>query len=115
MAAWPKPAQAGQVELLNYDDDYRATKQRADLPLESGDVAVITARALDEVHKLHLLLPEAEVLIERAVVALLGGHIVLAGPPGTGKTTLAHILARAFQCSETTVTATADWSAFDVI
>lgn len=111
----PTATEAGAVMLLNHAKDYRAAKQLSGRPLESGDVAAITSRAIGLAAQRHLLLPDEEVLIERAVVALLGGHLILEGPPGTGKTTLARILATAFGCDITTVTATADWSSYDVV
>jgi 5-methylcytosine-specific restriction enzyme B len=106
---------ANQVMLLNYEQDYRATRQRADVPLEDSDIGAIVGRARTQVDRDRLLLPDTDGLLERAVVSLLGGNVVLFGPPGTGKTTLARILAEAFNCSSTTVTATADWTAFDVV
>jgi MoxR-like ATPase len=115
MSTLPQATAAKQVMLLNYSEDYRATRQRSDVPLESSDIPAIVGRARAEVQKAYLLLPDADALLERSVVALLGGHVVLFGPPGTGKTTLATILAQAFNCKSNTVTATADWTAFDVV
>jgi 5-methylcytosine-specific restriction protein B len=115
MTTLPAATASGQVVLLDHSEDYAAAAPLADRPLTSADVAAITARAKALAVAQHLLLPDVDVLLERAVVALLGGHIVLEGPPGTGKTTLAQILAEAFSCTTEMVTATADWSAYDVV
>ena len=96
-------------------DDFRAAKWTAEIPLSVPDVDVLLKAVQLGVEAQGLLLPDAPALVERIVVALLGGHLILAGPPGTGKTTLAGIVAEAFGCSYDTETATADWSTFDVI
>jgi len=101
--------------LFDHSEDYDAARRWVDLPLEDPEIHAIAGRALAEVQARHLILPEAEILLDRVVVALLTGHVVLEGPPGTGKTTLARIVASAFGCTEQVVTATADWSAFDVV
>ncbi len=100
---------------LDFVDDYRQTADQVAVSLRSGDVAALCAAIEAEVAAAHLLLPDPKVLIERMVTGLLAGHIVLAGPPGTGKTTLAKLVAKAFKCTYKIETATADWSTYDVI
>lgn len=108
---------SGQVKYFDHidADDYRAAQWTVEFPLDVPDVGALLATVKTAVHSRGLLLPDAEALVERVVVALLGGHLILAGPPGTGKTTLAGIVAEAFKCTFDTETATADWSTFDVI
>lgn len=100
---------------LDFKDDYRQTKDLVDIALESGDVAALAAKAKAAVSSANLLFPDEDTLISRVIAGLLGGHIVLAGPPGTGKTTLAKIMADVFDCTYRIETATADWSTYDVI
>jgi MoxR-like ATPase len=105
----------GDVLLFDFDNDYAAAKAVAGLHLESADIPALTAAARKLANDRHLLLPDADALLERCVVALLAGHLVLQGPPGTGKTTLAYVLAEAFNVTAHLETATADWSTYDVI
>jgi len=108
-------AGTGTVEPSAADDDYRDLEPWAELPLEVPDSGELVRRTLDLVQARELVLPDPEELVERCVLALLAGHLVLEGPPGTAKTTLARLLAEAFNCSSRLETATADWSTFDVI
>lgn len=104
----------GTIEL-DFKDDYRQTRDLVDVPLVSGDVADLTSKVKAAVDAAHLLFPDEETLIRRLVTGLLAGHVILAGPPGTGKTTLAKLIAEVFDCTFQVETATADWSTYDVI
>lgn len=59
-------------------------------------------------------LPDA--LLPRVVAELVAGrHVLLVGPVGTGKTSLARDLVEALGYEHLTATASAEWSAFDVV
>jgi len=61
----------------------------------------------------NLLIPQT--LLEECAAALISGNVVLQGPPGTGKSSLARVLANAFNVELLPVTAHEDWSTFEVI
>ena len=95
--------------------DLRWTEDLADRAIPEHDVAAITDRALALLDDEHLTFPDQEVLVRRCVSALLVGHLVLQGPPGSGKTSLARVLTDAFQMELKVCTATSEWSPFHVM
>ncbi|MER5702393.1 AAA family ATPase [Micromonospora sp. NPDC002296] len=111
----PAAIPLAEVELP-VEPDSTAFDPDDDLPLEvSGGIAGLTKRLMKKLAERFLCFTDAEQLVSQCVLALVQGHLVLHGPPGTAKTTLARLLVEEFGCSEQLETATADWSTYDVI
>lgn len=96
-------------------NDFRWTEELVDRAIPEHDVVAITDRALALLEAEHLSFPDQEVLVRRCVSALLVGHLVLQGPPGSGKTSLARVLTVAFNMELKVCTATSEWSPFHVM
>jgi len=87
-------------------------------PISSGQIA--SANAVEQIERLQGAVetvikgkPEA---IRLAIVTLIaGGHLLVEDVPGVGKTTLAHALARALDCSFQRIQFTSDLLPSDVI
>src|SRR5262244_1959486 len=87
-------------------------------PINSGQIA--SANAIEQIERLQAAVetvirgkPEA---VRLAIVTLLaGGHLLVEDVPGVGKTTLAHALARALDCSFQRIQFTSDLLPSDVI
>src|SRR5262247_4947713 len=86
--------------------------------ISSGQIT--SANAVEQIERLQAAVetvikgkPEA---IRLAIVTLIaGGHLLVEDVPGVGKTTLAHALARAIDCSFQRVQFTSDLLPSDVI
>lgn len=86
----------------------------------NGEAPLVTSEAVEKTEKLQEAIetvikgkPEA---VRLAIVTLIaGGHLLVEDVPGVGKTTLAHALARALDCSFQRIQFTSDLLPSDVI
>src|SRR6266581_5539271 len=86
----------------------------------NGQTRIITADAVERIERLQQAIetvirgkPEA---VRLAIITLIaGGHLLVEDVPGVGKTTLAHALARALDCSFQRIQFTSDLLPSDVI
>lgn len=104
-----------QVVELESAESFAWTQDLCVSPLVNADVDDLVGRVVARIDEMQLELRDVETLARRCVTALLVGNLVLTGPPGTGKTTLARVLAEEFNVHLQSCTATSDWSPYHVI
>ena len=109
------PTTVAQAAGWTPPQSYVWTRDVCQDPLQVTDVASLVAAVKTELTNAKLVIPHRDDFVRRCVLALLTGHLVLQGPPGTGKTTVARLLAKAFNAGLRMTTATAEWSTYDVV
>ena len=125
-------AEPRQVSKAGPDWTSYQLKQEPDLPVgPETDDAAPTAMTLEPIDKLTLadlkeaaeksgLLLDDQIYVQLLAALISGQHVILTGPPGTAKTSLALVAAavaqRAGVCSGfLPTTATADWTTYETI
>lgn len=97
------------------EPDYEWTRNQVEEPLRRVRFDDIVRAVSTRVAGAGLVIADADRFIKRSVTALLAGHLIIKGPPGTGKTTFVQILGDAFEAELRITTATAEWSTYDVV
>lgn len=111
---------AGRSTSSDHASTLGAAEDESDQEIETeiDEIAALQGLTIEAVRQ---KLPESFVLpdtvLAEAVTALRAGkHLLLGGPPGTGKSTLAEALCAAvMEAQYDVVTATADWTTFDTV
>lgn len=109
--------QALEFAVFNRDDRNKLFMEGLQIEVEQPEVNEIPTISFDkEISINHLYFEERELILRRVKTALQNGkHIVLIGPPGTGKSKLAKEICHSFGADYKMTTATSEWSTYETI
>jgi MoxR-like ATPase/predicted RNA-binding protein with RPS1 domain len=108
------PAVVAEQYVRDWPSPSAEFQETEPLVIPRRDGAPIPLKDFVELVKEDLVLPSD--VVRRCVLCLLAGqHLLLVGPPGTGKSTIASNLARAFGYHADVATANPDWTTLDVV
>ena len=86
------------------------------MPIQTASTATAAHRAVQLENSLRTVIRGKDDVVRMALVAVFArGHLLIEGPPGVGKTTLAHALARTLDCSFHRIQFTSDMLPSDVL
>jgi len=101
-------AKQGTVPPDDFTDCPERVAEIADVPLEVPDLQAAADRIVTQGFY------DRDRVLD-ALVSLVIGNVLFAGPPGTGKTKLSGLVAQAFNVELNRETANPEWSVYDVI